>query len=170
MGQHTGVHIANFFYNCLNELGLTEKIPGITLDNASVNTQFMVELEKKLLEDGILFSSADQHFRCFAHVINLAVQDVLIKLRLEHSIEDDEDDQDEADDVDDTILEMDFNDGEPEDSPVVKLRNLCKALKYSEKLTIDLQNFCKVVMKSMNSYHSTYQLGGIVLTACSQLD
>lgn len=89
--------IATFFYKSLKNLEITNKTQGITVENASVNTTFLAELETKFLLDDISFSSEDQHFRCFAHIINLAVQEVLVKLRLDNVAEDDEDDDDEDD-------------------------------------------------------------------------
>ena len=45
---------------------------GITLDNASNNNIFMCLLATWSIEKSISFDS-NFHFRCFAHVINLAV-------------------------------------------------------------------------------------------------
>jgi hypothetical protein len=50
---------------------------GITTDNASNNIKFIEELSK---DENILFDN-DNHFRCFAHVINLSVQSALDPLK-----------------------------------------------------------------------------------------
>lgn len=184
-GQHAGEDIANFF-SSLKKYGIINKIQRITLDNASVNTNFVEELEFKLLAEGISFSSINRHFRCFAHIINLAVQDVLVHLKFENSSDDTDgnnqddcssDDDDDNDNGDDNIEDNDDNNhnkdsndnidndngdkhndedddiddnlsinGDDEhilqDAPLVKLRKLCKARKYSKKLRKEFEQLC----------------------------
>ncbi|CAF4947388.1 unnamed protein product [Pieris macdunnoughi] len=77
-GRHTELDIATIFHECLLEYGIIDKIQGITVDNATANTKFMCELGKQLLH----FDSDNQHFRCFAHILNLGVQDLLKTLAL----------------------------------------------------------------------------------------
>jgi hypothetical protein len=48
---------------------------GVTTDNASNNLTFIEELSKE--ND---FFEKEMHFRCFAHVINLSVQEALKEL------------------------------------------------------------------------------------------
>jgi hypothetical protein len=48
---------------------------GITTDNASNNLTFIDALAKENI-----FFQKENHFRCFAHVINLCVQDILKEL------------------------------------------------------------------------------------------
>ena len=48
---------------------------GITTDNASNNFTFIDELKK----ENVSFQK-ENHFRCFAHVINLSVQEALKEL------------------------------------------------------------------------------------------
>ncbi|XP_051170278.1 uncharacterized protein LOC127287402 [Leptopilina boulardi] len=81
-GEHAGRDIAAVFYKAINEFNIKEKILGITVDNASSNTTFMWELT--FLMD---FDHENQHFRCYAHIINLAVQDLLKELKLKASNE-----------------------------------------------------------------------------------
>lgn len=193
-GKHTGKDIANFFYDSLKKIRILRKIQGITADNASVNTTFMEKLENKFSKSGTLtFDAEDQHFRCFCHIINLAVQDVLSVLKLDNfkddaDREEDADQQDDAAEKDDTdggndAENVDFGDGDDveeddadsgnkditgmdstefdadiekssddeneliEDNigmlPIVKLRNICKKFKASEKLTLTFQKFCQ---------------------------
>ncbi|CAH2234311.1 jg8282 [Pararge aegeria aegeria] len=78
-GRHTGEDIATIFHECLLEYGIIDKIQGITVDNATANTKFMYELGKQLPPH---FDSDNQHFRCFAHILNLGVQDLLKTLAL----------------------------------------------------------------------------------------
>lgn len=77
-GEHTGKAIAELFFKSVEQFGFKEKIAGITVDNASANTTFMQELSDLIPE----FDSVDCHFRCLAHVLNLAAQDLLKSLNL----------------------------------------------------------------------------------------
>ena len=49
---------------------------GVTLDNASNNTTFMQSLSTWSINKSLSFDE-DFHFRCFAHIINLGVQEAL---------------------------------------------------------------------------------------------
>lgn len=49
---------------------------GVTLDNASNNNTFMRLLASWSIEKSLFFDN-NFHFRCFAHVINLAVREAL---------------------------------------------------------------------------------------------
>lgn len=55
---------------------------GITLDNASNNNTFIRLLATWSIEKSLSFDS-NFHFRCFAHVINLAVREALSCLNSE---------------------------------------------------------------------------------------
>ena len=57
---------------------------GITLDNASNNNTFINLLANWSIENSLDFDSKF-HFRCFAHVINLVVQEALSYLDKEIS-------------------------------------------------------------------------------------
>lgn len=75
-GQHAGLDIARLFLECVKFDGIQRKIGGISLDNASANTTFIRELCYLLASEKIEFNVDDQHFRCLAHVLNLAIQDL----------------------------------------------------------------------------------------------
>ena len=45
----------------------------ITLDNISNNTAFIHLLTNWAIENRIPFDNDNNHFRCFAHIINLSV-------------------------------------------------------------------------------------------------
>ena len=49
---------------------------GVTTDNASNNLTFINELSNENV-----FFKKENHFRCFAHVINLSVQEALKELK-----------------------------------------------------------------------------------------
>jgi len=57
---------------------------GITLDNASNNATFILSLSTWSINKSLYFNQ-DFHFRCFAHVINLGVQEALTCLDKEIS-------------------------------------------------------------------------------------
>jgi len=49
---------------------------GVTLDNASNNATFIQSLSTWSIGKSLSFNE-DFHFRCFAHIINLGVQEAL---------------------------------------------------------------------------------------------
>ena len=79
-GSHTGFNLAQSMYQILRECGLHEKLLAFTLDNASNNKTMLEELQKCLLCDGINWEHKLNYFRCFAHILNLAVQDAMSSL------------------------------------------------------------------------------------------
>jgi len=126
-GYHTGKDIAEIFFASVKDKGILEKIMGITLDNAASNTTFIIEFEKLMKNNSLNFDREKQHFRCIAHIINLAVQDSLKKLLIEE------------------IFENEINndeDYESDKTPVLKLRSIFIKLKRSEQLRNKLKNSC----------------------------
>ena len=51
-------------------------------DNATNNDTFLNMLQKKCKNEGIGFTARNNHVRCLAHVINLAAQAALLKLKV----------------------------------------------------------------------------------------
>ncbi|CAG9825832.1 unnamed protein product [Phaedon cochleariae] len=151
-GQHTGKDIGHCFYNSLVTYDLQQKIQGITEDNVSANTLFMSELSKIIHEKhGKLFDEEDQHFRCIAHVLNLAVQDLLKILKIEN---DGADAEIEADTEDEEMEIENENCDDEEDtnvdtSPVLKIRALCKKIKASEQWQLKLKTCCELTNVKM---------------------
>lgn len=76
-GSHKGENIAAFFYDVLKDYSLLEKVLSVTTDNASNMDTMFDELEKLLCEAGITFDSKNYRIRCFAHILNLACQDMI---------------------------------------------------------------------------------------------
>ena len=162
--KHKGKDIAELFFSCLKKYDLLNKIEGITVDNASVNTTFLYELKILLMKEGIAFDSIDQHFRCFAHILNLGVQDTLKLLGVKvddrdkintvgEEIEkiDQEDKQiienDDYSEVDQDSSEDEYNfdeyDEVSETSYIVfKVRETVKKIRSSGDLIEDLKDFC----------------------------
>ncbi|CAE6411444.1 unnamed protein product, partial [Rhizoctonia solani] len=79
-GTHAGAHLAEIFFETLDEFGIVSKLGLITLDNASNNDTFMAQLEVYMAARGMDFDRHGNRLRCFPHVINLAVQDILAAL------------------------------------------------------------------------------------------
>ncbi|GES82755.1 zinc finger BED domain-containing protein RICESLEEPER 2-like [Rhizophagus clarus] len=79
-GQHTGENIKNTFVSALQNLSIHTKVLGITTDNASNNFTFINALSDWMKENDIFFDK-NNHFRCFAHVINISVQNALNLLK-----------------------------------------------------------------------------------------
>ncbi|QRV94607.1 hAT family dimerization protein [Ceratobasidium sp. AG-Ba] len=80
-GNHSGAHLAETFFEVVEEFGFTNKLGMITLDNASNNDTFMAQLETYMTERGLDFDREGNRLRCFPHVINIAVQAILAALR-----------------------------------------------------------------------------------------
>jgi hypothetical protein len=53
----------------------------VTCDNASNNETFLRALANICKSEGINFDAKKNHVRCVAHVINLAVQAILIEMK-----------------------------------------------------------------------------------------
>lgn len=136
-GQHSGKHIASLFYDCMKQYNILTKIQGITVDNVSANTTFLLELGNLLTEnkENFEFNASEQHFRCFAHILNLGVQDILQSMKV--PFEEDKGDYEEISDED-----PDFIDNAS--SPVLRLRILMKKIKISEQLSNNLRHLCEV--------------------------
>lgn len=187
-GKHTGYDIAQVFYKSVVEYDLLNKIQGITVDNASANTKFMLELQKLLPH----FDAQNQHFRCMAHVLNLGVQDLMKSLALNSSYEDN-DNEDPTDEETNSENESDAEedrsgdeemDSEHEDrnkkkqetldssTCINKIRSIFTKIRRSEKLNKRFHSACETVSVSTNispildcptRWNSTHDMIGIAL-------
>ena len=146
-GKHKGSDIAALFLEVMKDYGIQDRIQGITVDNAS-NDTFMQELSVLMNKENLSFNHEDQHFKCYAHILNLAVQDILklinnpvdenLKLVIdENEIDDTEDEDDDSDD----------NECESNDFAglILKIRSTCKKIRVSEVIQNQLKNFCEAV-------------------------
>ena len=70
-GAHTGMNLHQAFQSVLVKYRLTEKVMGITLDNALYSDSFIAEMNLDSLFDSF------HHVRCFAHVLNLGAEAAL---------------------------------------------------------------------------------------------
>lgn len=73
-GDHSGSNMAKSVYASLKKFGVNDKVLTFTMDNASSNDTFMDNLETLMRDDGIIWNGGTFRVRCFAHVLNLAVQ------------------------------------------------------------------------------------------------
>ncbi|KEP45349.1 hAT family dimerization protein [Rhizoctonia solani 123E] len=81
-GSHTGGCLAENFFEVMEEFGIIRKLGWITMDNASNNDSMMTQLEEYMVTRGMDFDRHGNRLRCFPHVVNLAVQDILGALSL----------------------------------------------------------------------------------------
>ncbi|CAH0559358.1 unnamed protein product [Brassicogethes aeneus] len=158
-GEHTGMDIANIFYTSMEKYDLLNKIQGITVDNASVNTKFLEKFQEIMEKNGKTFNAENQHFRCFAHILNLGVQDILKLLK-----QDEEKDEEMDDDTDQFYVEEEKTyENMP---PITRLRTLFKKIKYSEQLQNKLKVCCEasniayltVTLDISTRWNSTYEM------------
>ncbi|GES96419.1 zinc finger BED domain-containing protein RICESLEEPER 2-like [Rhizophagus clarus] len=80
-GPHSGENIASKLFEVLKEFNLLSKILGISTDNASNMDKMFNKFEYICNYEGIKFDADNQHVRCLAHIINLAVQNILKALK-----------------------------------------------------------------------------------------
>ncbi|XP_045028216.1 uncharacterized protein LOC116922130 [Daphnia magna] len=76
LGDHSGVNLAENFYNNLTSYQLNDKILAITTDNASSNATFIEHIIYLTRNTSRPFKR-EKWIRCFAHVINLTVKSAL---------------------------------------------------------------------------------------------
>ncbi|CAI5493763.1 unnamed protein product [Closterium sp. Naga37s-1] len=74
-GRHTGKEMARVVEEMVVQWGLEERCLGFTSDNASSNTAAFRRMSEE--GGGLCFFNSRMHFRCLAHVINLAVKAAL---------------------------------------------------------------------------------------------
>ncbi|XP_010527601.1 PREDICTED: zinc finger BED domain-containing protein RICESLEEPER 2-like [Tarenaya hassleriana] len=75
---HSGNELAKKVLDCLKDWGIEKKIFSLTLDNASANDTMQSILKDQLcLQYGLLCDGKFFHVRCYAHILNLIVQEGL---------------------------------------------------------------------------------------------
>ena len=67
----------------LKSTGLTNRLLGLTSDNASNNGTLSRSLESRLADEGHTWPALENTIPCLAHIINLVVQDILLHLKLD---------------------------------------------------------------------------------------
>jgi hAT family C-terminal dimerisation region/BED zinc finger len=80
-GDHTGDNLCNVFAAVCERFDLLPRLLGMATDNASNVNKFLELFETRAGHGhGAKFDKEEQHVRCAAHVINLAVQALLCEL------------------------------------------------------------------------------------------
>jgi hypothetical protein len=88
LGEHTGEDLYGAFTARCDQFGLLPNLLAVTTDNAANLGKFLTLLETVCRGKGTAFNKQEQHVRCLAHVINLAVQALLRELGAEASDDD----------------------------------------------------------------------------------
>jgi hypothetical protein len=82
-GQHSGSNMASTIIDILTRYGISDgRFQGITTDNCGSNFTMSEEIEKTLRIMGREWSSANNHVRCMAHVIQLSLGAFMSKLKI----------------------------------------------------------------------------------------
>lgn len=122
----------------------------------------------------IKFDHKNQHFQCYSHILNIAVQDMLKQLGLEtesdeYNVDDENEEESEDDDEDreQTDDEQILSDTETtsQASPITKLRNLLKYEKIQRSGKINLKAVVKyAVLKCCPQILMRKQDGTLLVT------
>lgn len=161
-GLHTGKDIASLVLDVLDQFEIKSKIQGITMDNAAANSTFMIELSDLLFHEDISFDSVNCHFRCFAHILNLGVQDTLRALSpvCNHNNESFNDDDSDEENLQFHLEQSDKT------NVIDKIRRLFLKIKRSEQWANKLRSFCEALnIKQLTTaidvstrWNSTYRM------------
>jgi len=119
-GRHTGERLSKYVLDVLVEFRLCEKLFCITSDNAGNMKKLMKFLSKRLRQLGVKWNSRENYINCMNHVLNLAVQVFLKKIKAlpaqeveVYDLDEDEDeDEDEGEDEDDGDIDIDDEEGD----------------------------------------------------------
>ena len=122
--EHTGENIAQSVYDAIKDYNIVNNLGYFIMDNASNNDTALKELNSFIIEDGgVGFDPVERRIRCFGHIMNLAVKDLLYGPRRKkgkRTNNDEDDEQREEPDIDDEAPGQD-------DSDKTKKENLRKA-------------------------------------------
>lgn len=162
----SGKDIAEVFYKSIQLFGLERKIQGITIDNVSSNTTFVKELKKILFTAGIEFDEVYQHFKCFAHIFNLCVQDILKLLCSTADIFEPSLEIDEPDDEDTVEEAYEETDAEAFSLVVYNIRETFKKIRNSQSIRKQFIAFCgakeidylKPILDVQTRWNSTFEM------------
>jgi hypothetical protein len=76
--DHTDENMAEIIYQVAKEYGIVDKLGYFMMDNASNNNSALKELNLLIQNDGgIGFDPVERRLRCFGHIMNLVIKDLL---------------------------------------------------------------------------------------------
>ena len=76
--EHSGENMSEFVYDVVKEYGIVENLGYFVMDNATNNDTALKELNGRIQSDGgDGFNPIERRLRCFGHIMNLAVKDLL---------------------------------------------------------------------------------------------
>jgi hypothetical protein len=153
-GEHTAVNLCDTFVTACDDFGILDHILGITTDNAANIDSFLSCLEQSCRIRDIAFDKQQQHVRCAAHIVNLAVQALLRKLGSEAAAETQASPDDEA-----TTQDVQF-------SCIAKLRSLVVKIRSSPQRRGDFQGACvardvsgkELILDTRTRWNSTHAM------------
>jgi hypothetical protein len=117
-GSHTGERLSKYVLDVLVEFKLCEKLFCITSDNAGNMRKLMRFLSRRLRRLGVKWNYKENYINCMNHVLNLAVQVFLKKIKalpakevVVYEMDEDEDEDEDVEDDDDMEIDDDEGDG-----------------------------------------------------------
>ena len=128
----------------MDAFNIAEKLFCITADNASNNKKAMKSLTKLLLvRKGIKWNWKEYYISCLNHVIDLAVQAFLKKIKVIEvtETEEEEEDNDEGEDIDESDSDQDEDVKEKENDD----EDLSMPRALAEKMTACVSEFQAII-------------------------
>lgn len=157
---HTGQYLANQLSDCLKEYGISNKILGQVLDNASNNDTMLAELET-LMEGS---HGVHSRIRCICHVFNLAVKAMLSQFSQTKTAAGT--DIGEGDFTDDDMDEL-FDDADVEDNEEPEEDELDLDRESSDQL--EIEQLAREVEKTHRLSNAQIKHGKFSVTKITQL-
>ncbi|CAJ0883449.1 9889_t:CDS:10, partial [Entrophospora sp. SA101] len=152
-GPHSGDNLREAFVASCRDLGIFAKLLAVTTDNAMNNNTFVSSLADICYNEGINFDIDNNHVRCLAHVMNIAVQHALKSLKATAANNKDE------------VLNIDDNDVNGFHT-IMKLRKLIVKIKSSPQQQERFSKACKLanlkykelILDIVTCWNSTYEM------------
>ena len=122
--EHIGENIAEIIYQVAKEHDIVDKLGYFMMDNVSNNNTALTELNLLIQNDGgIGFDPVEKRLRCFGHIMNLVVKDLLYRPRKKKRKQRQNEDIDEDEDEDMELA--DVSEGKERESEKVEAEIRC---------------------------------------------
>ncbi|CAJ0910650.1 5676_t:CDS:2, partial [Entrophospora sp. SA101] len=152
-GPHSGDNLREAFVASCRDLGIFAKLLAVTTDNAMNNNTFVSSLADICYNEGINFDIDNNHVRCLAHFMNIAVQHALKSLKATAANNEDE------------VLNIDDNDVNGFHT-IMKLRKLIVKIKSSPQRRERFSKACELanlkykelILDIVTRWNSTYEM------------